>query len=229
MRSDIDILIPKKYINDFYLLSKSRGFNKYVFSDDEIFIADSDIESEFTKDYWLDKDFAITMPYEIEPPSVLPIDFGDCYLPWLYRNNKWHLMVSVEVHHHYTLPSDEQIIIDNSEVWPETTFKRCNLSSLIFFNIIRLYKGVLAGEKRLRLLLDTACLIVNIKNRDVFYHLDVLIQSSPLCIELQSICYELSQLHQLFSPLNYLSRLNNSSLVGKEWNERFYDSLKLDF
>ncbi|MFM2666683.1 hypothetical protein AAFX24_17785 [Vibrio mediterranei] len=229
MRSDIDIFIPPEKIEKFYSACKNKGFGKYGFSDEDILLLDDDTINAFTADYWLDKDFALTLPFKLPLPENLPIDFEDCYLPWLYRQKQWNLMVAIEVHHSYAESLDYKIISNNVEAWEGTPFLRCNFESLLYFNLIRLYKGVLSGEKRLRLLLDTACLFTNTSINQSLPGLERLIESSSLNEQIRSLCFVLTKMHKVFYPLSFLCVGYNSSTLGEQWNECFLDSLKLKF
>ncbi|MFH4398996.1 hypothetical protein WMQ46_03100 [Vibrio diabolicus] len=227
MRSDIDIFIPPENIDSFYSACKEKGFGKYGFSDDEILLLDDDTVEAFTVDYWLEKDFALTLPYKLSLPENLPIDFEDCYLPWLHRQKQWHLMVSIEVHHSYSDSLDLKIISNNVETWKGTPFLRSNLESLLYFNLIRLYKGVLSGEKRLRLLLDTACLFTDTSINHSLPKLESLINTSNLNEELRSLCFVLTRMHKIFHPLSSLCHECNHLDLADKWSKCFFDSLKL--
>ncbi|RRO10750.1 hypothetical protein [Pectobacterium aquaticum] len=225
MRTDIDIHIPPENIVRFKRDIKKKGFDEFGFSDTEIFLVDDEIKKNFTVQSWAQKDFTLTLPLQTDLPKDLPIDFGDCYLPWLYRGEKWFLMVSLEIHHSYIDESDYETIFNNTERWPETGFSRSNLPSLIYFNLVRLYQGVFSGEKRLRLLLDTACLFKQSEITSCITDVDNLIKKSPLAFELRSLCLCLSNMHMVFSPLREISYLNNSF---NDWLNTFHKSLYLN-
>lgn len=227
MRTDIDIFVPSHHKDAFRVACQQQGFDHYGFDDESLFLVDDDTLNAFSADYWAGKDFSLTLPFKCALPEDLPIDFGDCYLPWLNRQRQWHLLVAVELHHSYTDSADGRLISNGAESWPDTAFKRCNLATLLYFNLVRLYKGVLAGEKRLRLLLDTACLFTDKALSSALPDIDRLLEGSPLNAALRELCQTLTEMHPLFMPLSNLCHTHNTSALKEQWRTAFMSSLQI--
>lgn len=227
MRVDIDIFVPEENLESFRNNLKKKGFNNYGYTDNEIVLVDDNIIQETTLTYWATKDFTLTYPLESILPENLPVDFGDIYLPWIYRDNKWHVLISIELHHKYTDVSDPDVIQKHAEPWPGTPFLRSDIASLIFFNLIRLYKGVLAGELRIRILLDTACLFTDENIESSLEGTKDLIEQSSLNSEIKSLCAALVEMHDVFYPLQCIIPSNINNSVKNEWFNAFYNSLNL--
>lgn len=228
MRSDIDVFVPETSLFDFKNAAFAAGFDYYGFDEENIFLVTQDQSESLTAGNWANKDVTLTYLQEVSLPSDLPIQIVDCYLPYVVRNDKVFLMVSLEVHHFYTHPSDVFILENTREFWGLMNADRCGLEGTLYFNLIRLYKGVFAGEKRMRLVLDTACLLSDHKqspNMSLFaYLLDV----SPVKKQVVSVCMALATIHPLFAKLSALQPEEADFSIVREWLAKFGESLRVD-
>jgi hypothetical protein len=226
MRSDVDIYVPASAIENFKKAAVSAGFDSYGFDSERIFILNDEQSSKLIADSWASKDVTLTYLQEVSIPEDLPIQIVDCYLPYVLREGKVYLLISLEVHHFYTESADINIMEENRQLWTEMGVDRCGAEASLYFNLVRIYNGVHANEKRMRLILDTACLLTN-KNEiidiDLFRRLLI---SSESNIQLISLCVALSKIHSIFNSLLCFDADYADPVETYKWLEKFYSSLR---
>lgn len=226
MRSDVDVFVPEPSLGVFRDAAFAAGFDYYGFDEKSIFVVNQEQSDSLLAGNWANKDVTLTYLQEVDLPLNMPIEIADCYLPYIIRNGKTWLMVSIEVHHFYTDASDINILESGREFWDQMGADRCGIEATLYFNLIRLYKGVLAGEKRMRLLLDTACLLLDHRQQLDDSLLKKLIASSTMVRQISSVCSALGRIHPLFTRLCPSSNCTDSSIVNS-WLEVFYKSLHI--
>lgn len=227
MRSDIDIFVPAESIDAFKIAAFDAGFDYYGFDEADIFIVNQQQSEGLVAGNWSNKDVALTYLKAVDLPSDLPIEIADCYLPYIIRNGKTLLMVSVEVHHFYTDSSDVKILENRKECWEEMNAARCSIEATLYFNLVRLYKGVLAGEKRMRLLLDTACLLLRHRQPLDETILEEMIVSSNIKTEIISLCSALELIHPLFERIPNSHCCDSDIGITRNWLKAFNHSLTI--
>lgn len=225
MRSDVDVYVPEPSLDLFRTAAFSAGFDYYAFDENGIFVVNQQQSDSLMAKNWANKDVALTYLHEVDLPQNFPIEIHDCYLPYLLRQQKVWLMVSIEVHHCYTDTSDLTILEGGREFWDKMGADRCGIEATVYFNLIRLYKGVLAGEKRMRLVLDTACLLLDHRQRLDDMLLKELIASSAMMTQISSVCLALGFIHPVFARLLNASSNYADSGTVTHWLEVFYKSL----
>ncbi|MNJ32181.1 hypothetical protein D3C77_268390 [compost metagenome] len=213
MRSDIDIYIPPEHLANFQHAALAAGFDYYGFDDTDIFVVNDAQRSALLAESWANKEVTLTHLQEVTIPDALPIEIADCYLPYIRRHNKLYLMTALEVHHFYLEPRDASIIEHYSEMWPVMGAKRSSLEALIYFNLIRLYKGILHNERRIRLLLDIACLLANRQENINTASLQSLLNESTVSSRLGALCHVLQNFHPAFT---YLQQFASATSVETE-------------
>jgi hypothetical protein len=228
MRTDIDLYVPAASYENARDAIRSAGFNYYGFDNERIFVLDDEQSSALKARHWANKDVALTLLEEVELPADLPILIEDCYLPYVLRNGKAYLFISLEIHHRYTDESDIAVLETCREPWPQMGVDRCDTYGTMYFNLIRLHRGVFAGEPRLRLLLDTACLL-----RDPHRPLDMdrlarLIEDSPCKTDILSVCTALAAIHPLFAALPSLTSTSQHNQRAHQWLKHLEDSLSIE-
>jgi|GEM_PF-3648542 len=227
MRSDIDIFIPASAVDRFKEIAISAGFNYYGFDNEKIFIISYEQSEMLTANNWANKDVTMTYLQEVTIPKDLPIEIVDCYLPYVLRSGKTYLFVSLEVHHFYTDSRDIDILESSREPWPPMGVDRCGIEATLYFNLIRIYNGIHANEKRMRLILDTACLLSD-KNKPWNVNLfKKILASSSSKAALMSLCVALRTIHPVFNDLICFDTAHTDSAETRRWLIKFYNSLDL--
>jgi len=227
LRSDIDIYIPHNTVKVFEAKAKKSKFFEYAYDENSLFLADDESIDKTKEQFWANKDYTLTHVGHVELSDSIPITIEDAYLPYLLRNNECLFLTAIEIHHYYSDPNDINILESNREHWPEMGCDRLNITATLYFNLVRLYNGVLGGEKRIRLLIDTACALKNnhIEKID-FDLLNVFISSSKDAYKYYSVCRALSIYHPLFSSLGELSCEKHDEETCYLWLEAFNQSLQ---
>nr|AFM38984.1 hypothetical protein [Pseudomonas syringae] len=228
MRTDIDIYVPAASHTAVRDFARNAGFDYYGFDSENIFVVDAEQSNALTAHNWADKDVALTLLREVELPADLPIEIVDCYLPYVLRNGKTYLFISLEVHHLYTDHSDIGVLEANREPWQEMGVDRCNAEATLYFNLIRLHRGVLAGEARMRLLLDTACLLASRHRPLDMQRFAQLVVDSPGRVAITSVCSTLATLHPLFEALLPALTDQLDNRVEQSWFQQLQHSLRIE-
>ncbi|WGV20082.1 hypothetical protein QIY50_22720 [Pseudomonas putida] len=227
MRTDIDIYVPAAAHRSVCAAAKRVDFDYYGFDSERIFIITDQQANALTARHWANKDVALTLLKEVELPASLPIEIQDCYLPYVLRNGKVYLFVSLEIHHLYTDHSDIAVLEANREPWREMGVDRCNAEATLYFNLIRLHRGVLAGEARMRLILDTACLITNKPHPLDMVRFWQLVDTSPCKAAIIAVCNALATLHTLFEALAQAYPEHRDSSLSQQWLRQLRHSLQV--
>lgn len=225
MRSDIDLYVPVSTCRAFREAAMQAGFDYYGFDQQRVFVLNERQSDALTARQWASKDLPLTLPVEVALPD-LPVELSDCYLPYVLREGKVYLFISIEIHHLYTHLSDIDVLEANREYWPQMGVDRCNPEATLFFNLIRLYRGVLADEARMRLVLDSACLFTSKHHRFDLGLLQQLIVGAPDTDRVMAVCLALANLHPLFEPLVCFPCTHIHAHLAGEWLSRFQQSLR---
>lgn len=228
MRTDIDIYVPAASHAQVCDAARHVGFDYYGFDNENIFVINDEQSDALTAKHWARKDVAMTLLKEVELPADLPIEIEDCYLPYVLRHGKVYLFVSLEVHHLYTDSSDIGVLEASRERWEEMGVDRCNAEGTLYFNLIRLHRGVLAGEARMRLLLDTACLLANQQHPLDMVRFKQLVATSPCRPAIVSVCSALATLHPLFETLLAPTTGHRDISPDRQWLRQLQDSLRTE-
>jgi hypothetical protein len=227
IRGDIDIFIPERNIKYFNEEAKSNGFLKYGFDEQRIFLPHDELVAKVESTYWANKEYNLQWVEDSILPKDLPIDINGTYLPYFFRDGKWQMMTSIEVHHYYINELDSSYINSNRIAWDSEYLKRLNITATVFFSLIRLYHGVLRSEKRMRIIIDIACALVNPEECINYNLLAEMIDNYPKeeKSNILSVCYGLGKIHGIFLPLEDFTSKYKGMKKSDVWLNMFMKTL----
>lgn len=226
MRTDIDLYVPISQREHFIKAILEIGYGYLAFNDNSIFPMSPQQISDVEKKGWTRKHppLSITKPTKL---PTLPFTINNYYLPYIIHNNQAQIMVALEIHISYSedLEIEENIIINNSEPWPTTELHRTTPEATCYFNLIRLYHGVFNKEKRIRIIIDTACLLAS--NSINMAKLRSIIESGATPNYISIVCTALYHYHKIFLPLKSVCP-RASSRDAEEWLKLLTETLTED-
>ncbi len=228
LRSDIDIYIPKSFVKTFYNHAKIKGFMNYTFDDESFFLPDEEHLQKMESSFWAIKDFTIKYIEKTNLPSNLVIDIDKIYFPYIYRNDSWCFVTSLEVHHEYTHTQDTELIERSRSAWHGHNFFRTDITTTLYYLLLRLWYGVLNEEKRMRLVVDIACAIKNRSSEEINMVLlkEFFTESqSEDASRISTVVTFLISYHPLFS---FLKELNLNINVDASWVEKFKKTMVIN-
>ncbi|KMJ43274.1 hypothetical protein AB204_20630 [Xenorhabdus khoisanae] len=228
IRGDIDIFIPKENIKSFNEEAKLNGFLKYGFDEQKIFLPHDELVSKVESTYWVNKEFTLKWVEDSVLPKDFPIDINGSYFPYLFRDGRWKMMTTIEVHHYYINELDSSYINSNRIAWDNGGFERLNITATIFFSLIRLYHGVLHSEKRMRIIIDIACALVHSEECINYNLLAEMMDNYPREERgnILSVCAGLGKIHSIFFPLEKITSRYKEMEKSDVWLKMFMKTLE---